>query len=69
MATSRCVAAFTGWTMVTASVTAVVTAAIRRHFVVRSPATVDDTGGFIVIRPNVPAVVVSVFATNDASGQ
>ncbi|MGC2425369.1 MAG: hypothetical protein WA666_13590 [Nitrospirota bacterium] len=65
----RFVATFMGWTMVTSAVTAVVTAAIRRHLVVSSPATIDDTRGFIVIRPNVTAVVVSVFATNDASGQ
>jgi hypothetical protein len=36
-----------------------VIAAKRRYLVARFPATVDDNGGFIVTRPNIPAVVVS----------
>jgi len=45
-----------------------VTAAKRRYVVARSPATVDDTGGFIVTRPNIPAVIVSA-TREEAAGQ
>ncbi len=48
----RFVATFTGWTIVS-----MVTAAIRRHMVARSPATVDNIGRFIVNRPNTPIVI------------
>ena len=46
-----------------------VTAAKRRYVVARSPATVDDTGGFIVTRPNIPAVIVSATRDEAAAGQ
>ncbi|MGP8003823.1 MAG: hypothetical protein ACLPSL_08510 [Smithella sp.] len=49
------VAASTYWTMITT--------AIRRHMVARSPATVVETKGFIVSPSNAPSVVVSVSAT------
>jgi len=32
----------------------------RRYVVFGSPATIIDTGGFIVSRPNVPIVVTSI---------
>ncbi|MGA2525805.1 MAG: hypothetical protein ABSF79_04225 [Smithellaceae bacterium] len=58
----RCVATSTGWAMVTA--------AKRRHLVAMSPATVIETEGFIVSRPNTPSVVVPVSATREeATGQ
>lgn len=58
----RFVATVTGWTIVS-----MVTAAIRRHMVTRSPATVDNIGRFIVNRPNTPIVIVST--SWNAAGQ